>query len=166
MTRRAGQISFRAAGFATHAAPHADELAMSSRPAAAGITVQRATAKAQDGAGTVCRADLSVAPALPGRGPGIEIFPTCPPTGQIDSANRVKYVIKFLIQSQAGACCIRNSRGDRSRRSHCHMAVVAAGTRSGNGRNVSLSPVPAPHPCPPRRRARQPRNCRQCVAIA
>lgn len=169
MNYRVRQVpSQGAGGFGLPASPAAPA---SHQPAswAAGNAVRHATAKAPDGAGATDAAGHVVAPALPVGGPGF--YRTTPisvgsssllqgestvvgprnvtsrcyaapqdvlcPVAQ-RSGRSTRY---FLPASDQGTRLLDRIRGDRLRQ----MALRhAAGTRSGFGRDVSLSFEPAP----------------------
>ncbi len=170
MESRTRLESFRASGFAKHLAlglPPA--FAKSVMPEAFQATIRDAAAMAPGGAGAVRRAGIEVAPALPGDGPGSHsgsgiTVPFSPETARPDRGP------VHRPESDTGACypprrtsaratppgpdqrysapmpcetphAPEAARGDRSR---IPALLPEAGTRSGNRRDVSLSPVPAP----------------------
>ena len=181
--------SFCAPGFAKHLAPCLTPV--SAKPVlfrTFKATARCAAAMVTGGAGVVRQAGTEVAPALPGGDPGSSFFAASSHAAKKLDIRRVK-----RRESDAGLCCrLRRqtlraafpgsgprysapaqcvvphasweARGDRSR----FLAFgPETGTRSGNRRDVSLSPVPAPQPRPaiagPFQAA--PRNYHKFVAI-
>lgn len=164
MDSRASHETHRAAGFASLPAPPAPILAKCG-PAASRVTVTGAAAKAPDGAGAVDRAGIVVAPVPLADGPGIAGLEI----NVSKTVRRRNTLSTYGLQSDTGRCYSRSrqsgsppyaqtavrvsepvrassrrhpvsARGDRSR----HQPFPAgAGTRSGDRRDVSLSPVPA-----------------------
>lgn len=168
MDSRASHETLRAADFASLPAPPAPILAKYG-PAASRVTVTGAAAKAPDGAGAVDRAGIVVAPVPLADGPGIAgpSPPALPPRGVSSDRGSIR-LSTSSPQSDTGALYSRNRdsgcppialtsarvsdpvgppsrrlpvsvRGDRSR---LQPFVAGAGTRSGDRRDVSLSPAP------------------------
>lgn len=168
MDSRASHDTYRAACSASLQAPPAPIL-VDREPIVSTATVQGLPARRPDGAGIVVRAGSVVAPALLGDGPGtasgnagraISVKPQV-----FDGQSpRIETIARYLPHRRrtavqwnalAGSPGERNStpvlaffrhgrgmvRGDRSSR---RPSRPKGGTRSGDRREVSLSPVPAP----------------------
>jgi hypothetical protein len=191
MDSRASHDTYRAAGIASLTAPPAPILA-TPVPCASRATVPGIPARMPDGVGAVVRAGSVVAPVLLDDGPGsvpimgtatrriiawpIEYRPFIrPSTTQVKPSLQTDITVRYLARSRSThgervsprtvPLARRRSgmvRGDRS----LHLPLGAPeGTRSGDRRDVSLSPVPAPQSAPPAPRFTQPsRICRRCVA--
>lgn len=150
-------------------------------PDAFKATVRVFSAKNPYGAGTVVRAGSVVAPALLGDGPGTSSAgrsgriadgpgidtSACYPARVIFLAIRPATADARVSSRTAALRTLRRRgsgtvRGDRSR----HRPQGQAGTRSGDRRDVSLSPVPASHTVSTRHRfpLAPPRICRDRVA--
>lgn len=197
MDSRASHDTYRAAGFASLPAPPAPILARSV-PWVSAVTVQGTAAMVPDGAGAVVRAGSVVAPVLLDDGPGtspvtMPVFATVN-GGTIkghlsirSSATRVQaslqtdITVRYLQPSRTAHR--RPTHGTRVSprmppparpgmvRGDCSLHLpfgATEGTRSGDRRAVSLSPVPAPQfPAALRitpHSALPSRICRLCVA--
>jgi hypothetical protein len=156
------------------AGPHNANAPPAPRVATSGSDVSKATdqdaaAMASCGAGAVERTGSVVAPALFADGPGLPFRlllsarvrrPICRPQTVMTACYPPRgRAVQWLTPEPFGAiplgalglCTMRVSpwtrlrlqdvRGDRS----CHQPLWPAGTRSGDKREVSLSPVPASH---------------------
>ncbi len=171
MDSRASHDTFRAAGFTSLTAPPAPIL-VKPAPAVSMATVPGHPARMPGGAGIVVRAGSVVAPVLLGDGPGtpFAMGRDCSVTGKTQSP-QTDTGVGYLPPS-------RSHRGNDGARVFTRMPVASGaasgsvrgdcslhrpfrppeGTRSGDRRDVSLSPVPASHiarfaPCrhqPPR----------------
>jgi len=182
------------------AGPHNSNAPPAPRVSTSGSDVPKATdqdaaAMASCGAGAVERTGSVVAPALFADGPGLPCLlllfaralrPICRPQTVMTACYPPRgRMMRWLTPDPLGAVRPRATsvspckglrpqdvRGDRSR----HLPLWPAGTRSGDKREVSLSPVPASH-TPARHRRRlatrrrldhkhdnRPRICRARVA--
>lgn len=158
----------RAAGPSSSIAPPAPRAVMSGSDAPK-ATDQDAAAMASCGAGAVERTGSVVAPALFADGPGLSCAlplstlqrlpisrpPACTPPRRPQSVMAPCYPprgskARSLLQGGRDRAIsvspgrpprLPDARGDRSR----HQPSWPAGTRSGDKREVSLSPVPASH---------------------
>jgi hypothetical protein len=158
MDSRASHDTYRAARFPSPYAPPAPGLATQA-PVVAPTTAPGA-ALAPSGAGAVVRAGTVVAPVPPGDGSGTVHHPrdTTAASPQTDTGLRylprnrsampciVAGGLKVSIRAVAPMRCVpRPVRCDRSLHG---PPRPGAGTRSGDRRDVSLSPVPASHSSP------------------
>jgi hypothetical protein len=142
-------------------------------------TDQDAAAMASCGAGAIERTGSVVAPALFADGPGLPCrlplsarapAPICRPQTVMAACYSPRCrAVRWLTPEPFGALGFRKTpvspcrrvrpqdvRGDRS----CHQPSWPAGTRSGDKREVSLSPVPASHIPARHRRRRATLDCR------
>jgi hypothetical protein len=173
MDSRASHDTHRAARSTRLTAPPAPILTEHG-PVVPKATVQGVAAMASDGAGAVVRAGSVVAPVLLGDGPGTVHYPD---SGGIESP-QTDTGVRYLPRRQTLAarvsirtrtlvgCASGPVRGDRS---FHRPSRPEDGTRSGDRRDVSLSPVPASHIARPNRDAcdNAPSRIRRlCVAQA
>lgn len=157
MDSRASHDTHRAARFTNHQAPPAPGLPKHG-PVVSPATVKGAAAMASDGAGAVVRAGSVVAPDLLGDGPGTVHDPDRIQIRSPQTDTGVRYLplshtaapawgeLGARVSTRTRSRAMRRASGPvRGDRSFQRPSRPEEGTRSGDRRDLSLSPVPASH---------------------
>lgn len=173
MDSRASHDTHRAARFTSLPAPPAPILVMPGPVVSPAAVEDAAAMVSENGAGAVVRAGFVVAPVLLGDGPGTVRRPDDYGIGSPQTDTAVRYLPRCRAIAERVSIRTRAPRGSASGPVRCDRSFhrpsrPAEGTRSGDRRDVSLSPVPASHnPRPKRDACDNPpsRICRLCVAM-